>query len=72
MSRNMYAAARLVDGDPVRRAAYERAMQILAGRSGVSDALTNAQRDFIRNFEAPELLGDRSRLPSARRENVDA
>jgi hypothetical protein len=70
MSRSQQAArpAR-VDGDSVRREAYERAMQTLNGRPGVASTLTPAQRNVIENFDGPEIIGNRDRL---RRRNADA
>lgn len=69
--RNMATRTAHANGDSVRREAYERAMQIVAGRPGVSSVLTNGQRDAVRNFDGPEIIGDRNRLP-VRRRNADA
>jgi hypothetical protein len=69
MSRHAHAQAYspLAYDDPVRREAYEHAMRILNNRPGVSDAMTTDQREFIRNFDAPEVLGNKARLPLAGR-----
>lgn len=68
MSRLYNAASRSDSeyGNPVRRDAYERGMQLLNGRAASADRLSADQREIVRTFEGPEVVGDRSRLPPRR------
>ena len=43
--------------DPIRREAYVRAMQTLAERPGLFDALTPDQRRALQEYTGPEILG---------------
>jgi hypothetical protein len=50
-------------GDPVRREAYERAMETLRGRPGLR---RNADVSVIRDYRGPVVVGDHADLPSRR------
>jgi hypothetical protein len=49
--------------DSVREEAYTWAMELLAGRLGVSDSLTTEQREALRAYDGPEIAGNRSKAP---------
>lgn len=44
-------------GDPVRREAFEEAMQKLAGRRGLYESLSESERREILELDGPEVLG---------------
>lgn len=59
MARPRHAADH-TDGtrnDPVRREAYEHAMDLLRGRASLSDALTNDEIREMQQREVPEISG---------------
>lgn len=59
MARHRHSERRQNGGhdDPVRREAYEQAMQRIRGRAGLCDLLSDEDRRAIRAFDGPEVLG---------------
>ena len=51
--------------DPVRRSAYEHAMSILRGRRSLAEAMSEEDRQRLREYDGPEVAGraDRIRRP---------